>query len=75
MRAYNLNQVIRILTEYNDEYDVPPGPRIPWYTANLARAVMNQSDEIDDLQRKLATLSDQFSRLCAATGWHILEGE
>jgi hypothetical protein len=33
------------------------------------------AEYIISLEQKLSTLSDKFDSLCAATGWHILEGE
>lgn len=64
MNSWNERNLERILREYNAEYDVPPDPRIPWYTWMLAEIVKEQQKEIDELQAKLEKLAD-------ATGWKI----
>lgn len=63
MNRFNRNQVERILREYNSEYDVPDGPRVPWYAWMLAEAVMNQDKEIQELKERLDILSNSHEAL------------
>lgn len=58
MNAINKSNLKRIIREYNPEYDVPPGPRIPWYTAILVEVIQDQQKEIDELKTRLNKLAD-----------------
>jgi len=58
VNTINKSNLKRIIKEYNPEDDVPPGPRIPWYTAILVDVIQDQQKEIDELKYKLNKLAD-----------------
>lgn len=53
MKPRNRQNLERLIREYNPDYDVPPGPRVPWYVAILVDIIQDQQNEIETLKSKL----------------------
>jgi hypothetical protein len=56
MKTHNQQYVDRVLDRYNPEYDVPEGPRVPWYTAWLAYALLDSFERIERLEKLVENL-------------------
>jgi hypothetical protein len=53
----------RMMEEYDADYDVPPGPRIPWYIYTLGLMIQELIEENKTQQKSIDDLEDRVKQL------------
>lgn len=61
MNSYAIQQVKRVIEEYNPEFDMLPRdlPQVDWVDARLAEAILEMAEEIELLKGEIKNLKEQ----------------
>ena len=58
MKSYTRDQLRRVLDHYNADHDMGPDAPVTWREERLARAILDLSESLEELEAKVSRLLD-----------------